>query len=184
MARLLNVVLTGFMGVGKTTIGRIVAATLDRPFIDTDERIQQAAGCSVADLFAQAGEVAFRAWEAQIAAQLALEGGLVIATGLNPANLALWRPISHIICLTAQPETICRRLHPDGSRPLLNGPDGLKRIQTLLAVRAAIYAQFPQLATDHLTPEEAARQVVSLLARLTALTSEIVAPPSYGAPTR
>lgn len=172
MARVPHVVLTGFMGVGKTTIGRIVARNLGRPFVDTDDLIQQAAGCSIADIFAQAGEASFRRWETQIAAQLAPQSGLVIATGggffLNPANLALWRPTCQIICLTARPETIAQRLGQDGSRPLLTGPDAMTRIRLLLEARAVVYNQFPQLATDGLTPEAAAQHVLALLTTLTA----------------
>lgn len=174
------------MGVGKTTIGRIVAVHLGRPFVDTDDRIQQAAGCSIADIFAQAGEASFRTWEAQVAGELAAQSGLVIATGggffLNPANLALWQPISHIICLTARPETIYQRLRSDGSRPLLNGPDGLRRIQTLLKARSALYDQFPQLATDNLTPEAAAQQVLKFLATQPDLTPMDAGGWSYSTP--
>src|SRR5512136_1022688 len=83
-----NLVLTGFMGTGKTTVGRMIAQRLGRPFIDTDQWIEERAGKSVEAIFAEEGEDRFRAWEAEACAALAQPQGLIIATGgwtLGPA---------------------------------------------------------------------------------------------------
>ncbi len=161
-----HLVLTGFMGTGKTTIGRILAAHFHRPFVDTDDLITQQAGHSVAAIFADEGEAAFRAWEQRVAEHLAGERGLVIATGggffLNPANLALLAPVSQIICLTARPETLVRRLQHNNSRPLLLAADRLARIQALLAARAEIYDQFPQIETDDRSLQTVTKEVLRL----------------------
>ena len=85
-----NVVLTGFMGTGKTTVGRLLADELGYEFVDTDELIEQRHG-SIADLFATRGEEAFRELERDVAAELARRSGLVVSTGgrmmLDPANV-------------------------------------------------------------------------------------------------
>jgi shikimate kinase len=87
-----NLVITGFMGTGKTTVGQAVAARLGRPFVDMDAEIERRAGKPIARIFAEDGEAAFRRWEASICAELGLQRGLVIATGggalVNPLNRA------------------------------------------------------------------------------------------------
>src|SRR5690606_21716287 len=76
-----NIVVTGFMGTGKTTVGRRLADLLRRPFIDTDVEIAQRAGKSIPQIFAEDGEFVFRAMERELCAELAQRRGLVIATG-------------------------------------------------------------------------------------------------------
>jgi len=159
-----NVILTGFMGTGKSTVGRLLAARLGYRFVDTDEWIVAQDGRSIPTIFAQSGEVAFRQWEARAAQTLAAERGLVIATGggllLNPANAAALAPTGPIFCLTARPETILARLQVDETeRPLLNHPHPAHRIAELLAERAEGYARFPQIPTDDRTPEQIVEQI-------------------------
>src|SRR5512147_1602871 len=87
-----SIVITGFMGTGKTTVARLVAQALNRPLVDTDDLIMQRAGMSIADIFAHQGEPAFRALEAGVCAEFAALSGLVIATGggmlVSPGNRA------------------------------------------------------------------------------------------------
>ena len=87
-----NVVLTGFMGTGKTTIGRLVAEKLNYEFIDTDQLIEEQIGCTIAEFFRVKGEAAFRKLEAELAQELSHREGLVISTGgrmmLDPVNAA------------------------------------------------------------------------------------------------
>lgn len=164
MQRATNLVLAGFMGVGKTTVGRLVAAALERCFVDTDEEIARRAGRSIVALFDQEGEPAFRAWEARLAAELGSQTHLVMAVGggflLNPDNIRQLTQQGVIICLTATPETVYHRLKGDTTRPLLAGPDPLERIRALLAARAAIYQRWPNLPTDDQTPAEVAQAVL------------------------
>ena len=162
-----NIVLTGFMGTGKTTVGQILAARLGYEFVDTDVLIEARTGRSIPAIFAEDGEAAFRQLERDIAAELAVQQGLVIATGgrlmLDPANAAELGGTGRIFCLTATPELILTRVLADEKaieRPLLQGPDPATRIRQLLAERAPLYAQFDQVDTTGLTAAEVAEEIL------------------------
>jgi len=162
-----NVVLTGFMGTGKTTAGRLLAARTGRAFVDTDEVIEQRAGKSIARIFDEDGPPAFRRMEAEIAAELAGRDGLVISTGgrlmLDPENEAALGRGNAIICLTARPPEILERLDSDAvRRPLLEVADPAGRVEALLAERAEKYGRFPQLSTSGRTPEEVVSEILRL----------------------
>jgi len=163
-----HIILTGFMGTGKSTLGRLLASRLGRGFVDTDALIEARCGRTIAQLFAEKGEAAFRAWESAIAQELAQETGLVIATGgglmLNEANAAALSHKSLVICLTADPTTILARIQQlPGERPLLNTANPLERIHTLLNERASLYNRFPQIATDQQTPEQIVDEILTYL---------------------
>src|SRR5512133_769870 len=136
-----NIVLTGFMGTGKTTIGRLVAARLGRPFVDLDDLIVEQAGKPVTEIFAQDGEAAFRALEAEACANVSMPAGLVVATGggavVNVANLEALATGGLLICLEAEPEIVLARLAGGDDRPMLWAPDRLARLRALLAEREA-----------------------------------------------
>jgi len=141
-----TVVLTGFMGTGKTRIGERLAQRLERPFVDTDSLIEQREGCSVAAIFAAAGEAHFRAAERRAVAEACAMADAVIATGggaiMDPDNRAALRAAAPIVCLTARPAVILARATRAGaSRPLLQDDDPTARIAALLAERADAYAQ-------------------------------------------
>ncbi|MCA9985122.1 MAG: shikimate kinase [Anaerolineales bacterium] len=162
-----NIILTGFMGTGKTTVGQILAARLGYEFVDTDVLIEARTGRSIPAIFAEDGEAAFRQLERDIAAELAVQQGLVIATGgrlmLDPANAAALGGTGRIFCLTATPELILARVLADEKaieRPLLQGPDPATRIRQLLAERAPLYAQFDQVDTTGLTAAEVAEEIL------------------------
>ncbi len=168
-----NIILTGFMGTGKSSIGREVAARTGRPFVDLDDVIAQRAGKSIPDIFAQDGEPAFRALEAAVCAEMAAPAGLVIATGggavLDPANREALAAGGILICLEAAPETILRRVGRGAERPMLAGGDPLARICELLAERAGAYAAIPhRLDTTHLSIAAAAERVLGIAAGLPA----------------
>jgi shikimate kinase len=155
-----NVVLTGFMGTGKTTVGRLLAARLEFRFVDTDEVIERRHG-TITQIFETAGEDGFRRIERELAAELANGDRRVISTGgrlmLDPANAAALGAVSRVFCLVASPETIAARVRSGGVvRPLLAGPDPLARITELLAERADGYAQFEQIDTEGRTPDDIA----------------------------
>ena len=164
-----NVVLTGFMGTGKTTVGRLLAAELGFELVDTDALIEERHG-PIAEIFASRGEAAFRAIEREIAAELAGRAGLVIATGgrmlLDPANTAALGAQGRVFCLVAAPEEVYARVSADGTpveRPLLAVPDPRRRIEELMAERAAGYGQFRQIPTDGRTPTDVAAAILAVL---------------------
>ncbi|MEM7115441.1 MAG: shikimate kinase [Chloroflexota bacterium] len=164
-----NIVLTGFMGTGKTTVGKLLAGTLDYQFIDTDVIIEQRHG-PIATIFAEQGEAAFRQMERAVAAELAQEQGLVIATGgrlmLDAENARLLGSSGSIFCLTATPAEILERVLNDEKRierPLLNVPDPAQRILNLLTERQAAYSQFTQIPTSNMPPPQIATNILNYL---------------------
>ncbi len=149
-----NIILTGFMGCGKTTVGRRLAKALNYAFIDTDQQIEERCDASVHEIFATKGEKTFRDMESDIARELGKREGLVIATGggmmLNPENVAALCANSRVFCLVATPEEILKRIsrNKKAKRPLLDTPDPLQRIIELLQQRKQSYAQFRQIDTS------------------------------------
>ncbi|MBX3025750.1 AAA family ATPase [bacterium] len=140
------VVLTGMMGTGKTAVGERLATRLGAAFVDTDALVERAAGRSVAEIFATAGEAAFRAAERRAIADALAVPRAVVSTGggaiVDPDNLAALRAAAPIVCLTARPEVILERARAARVvRPLLQGDDPAARLAALLAERAAAYAQ-------------------------------------------
>jgi len=166
-----NIILTGFMGTGKTVTGREVAARLSRPFVDLDDIIVERAGKPIPAIFAEDGELAFRALEAAICQELSVPAGLVIAAGggaaVNPANRDTLSRGGTLICLDASPETLLRRIGDDDNRPMLAGTDRLARIYGLLAQRAEAYAAIAaHLDTTHLSIAATAERVLGIAAGL------------------
>lgn len=162
-----NIILTGFMGTGKTAVGRAVAERLGRFFIDMDVIIEQRAGKPISAIFAEDGEAAFRQMEAELCRELAEERNLVIATGggalVPAANRDLLAASGVLICLTATPDQILRRLQGASDRPLLAGPNRRQRIAALMHERATAYAAIPlQIDTSDLSIEEVADRVIRL----------------------
>lgn len=165
-----NIILTGFMGTGKTTVGKLLAVRLQRPFIDTDALIVEKDGRAVADIFAQDGEAAFRAWERIVALELAQQQELVIATGgrlmLDEENAAALSASGQVFCLTAVAETILARVQDDTKRPLLDVPNPIERIAFLLETRREGYGRFPQIYTDGKTAEQVTTEIIYALQAL------------------
>jgi shikimate kinase len=149
-----NIILTGFMGTGKTAVGKRLAQLLDYEFVDTDRLIEERDGRSIPQIFAQSGEAAFRALEREVACELAVGRTAVISTGggmmMDNDNAAVFLESGLVFCLTAEVDTILKRLSlvGAGKRPLLAGPDPRGRIETLLAERKAKYGRFRQVTTD------------------------------------
>jgi shikimate kinase len=167
-----NVVLTGFMGTGKTTVGRLLAERLGFEFVDTDAIIEERHG-PIGEIFAERGEDAFREIERDLARELADRHHLVISTGgrmmLDPANAEALARNGRVFCLVASPDEIHRRVVDDPSRierPLLSVPDPLARIVELLAEREPHYRHFPQLSTDDRSPESIVAQLADLVRRV------------------
>lgn len=158
-----NLVLTGFMGTGKTTVGRQLAQKLGRKFVDTDELIETWADRSIPEIFENKGEPAFRAWELKAAEYISLSRNLIVSTGggfvTSPECVQFVQKSGVIICLTATPDTILERT-TCSDRPLLAVPDRQKKIADLLAKRADVYGQFTPFRTDKKTPFQIADEIV------------------------
>lgn len=161
-----NIVLTGFMGTGKTTVGRVLAGRLGFDFVDTDAVIESQAG-PIQEIFERDGEEAFREMERSAARDLAGRTGLVIATGgrlmLDPESAACLEPSAHVVCLSATPETILERTGRTAQRPLLDVGDAPARVRELLAERAEGYGRFIAVDTEGLSPDEVADAVMARL---------------------
>ncbi|NNE12449.1 MAG: AAA family ATPase [Ilumatobacter sp.] len=163
-----NIVLTGFMGTGKSTVARELATRTGRRAIDTDDLIERLHG-PIKALFADHGEAHFRALERSVARELGGERGLVISTGggmlLDPANVIELTAGGRVFCLTASVDALLDRLLADDAveRPLLAGPDPRAAIRDLLAARADAYAAFEQVDTTWLTAAEVAESILGRL---------------------
>ena len=163
--QLANLALIGFMGTGKTTVGRLVAEALHFDFLDTDEMIQSRTGKTIADIFAQDGEPVFRELERQVVQELSTKTKTVISTGgglpTNPENLAGLKSFALVVCLWSSPDKIWNRVKNQSHRPLLHDPDPQKKIQDLLAAREPFYKQADVLVnTDVRNVREVVQQLV------------------------
>jgi shikimate kinase len=138
-----NIILIGFMGTGKSTIGRILAERLGYQFIDTDAKIEVEQGKTVGKIFETEGEAYFRDLEAKLAFELSANNYQVISTGggfvLNPRNITVFKPEGTIVAFTAPARIIYERVKGDVQRPLLAAADPLARISELLLERAPFY---------------------------------------------
>ena len=165
-----NIVLTGFMGSGKTSVGRALAAVLQCDFVDTDAHIESRHG-PIPEIFANHSEGAFRRLEADLADELAERSGLVISTGggmlLDAAVAARLASTGRIFCLVASPATVLARVRADGiaDRPLLDVDDPEGRVAELLAERAERYGAFERIDTDGRTVTEIVGDLVTRLGR-------------------
>jgi shikimate kinase/3-dehydroquinate synthase len=164
-----NIVLTGFMGTGKSAVGERVARQLGRRLVDMDAEIEARAGKSIPRIFAEEGEASFRKLEATLCRELSRERGLVVATGggalVDPDSRRCMMASGTVICLTASPARILERVARSGGpeRPLLDVPDPRAEVERLLEARRAAYAAIPwQLDTGQLSVEQVAERVVAL----------------------
>lgn len=169
MDRQKSLFITGFMGTGKTTVGRLVASKLERPFIDMDARIEAETGQTIAEIFSEQGEAAFRKLEADLCRRLANARGQVIATGggtlLDVAVRIQVLESSTVYCLRCDQGEILRRLDRSEGRPLLDATNRDREIEItrLLAERDHAYAGVPwQVETSGRSPEEVAEEIVRL----------------------
>ena len=165
-----NLILVGFMGTGKSSVGRRVAARLGREFFDFDTALEARFGRPVARIFAEEGEAVFRAAEADLCRSLPLDAGLVVATGggvvVPPANREALHARGIVVCLIGDPATLTARLLAEGhaKRPML-GDEPEAAVTRLLAARAAAYAAIPlQVDTTGLDVDAVAERVLAVYA--------------------
>ncbi|MBD0385382.1 MAG: shikimate kinase [Nostoc sp. C3-bin3] len=163
-----NLYLIGMMGVGKTTVGRLLAKELGYGFVDTDNVIAQATGKSINQLFAQVGEAAFRQIESDVLSQVCAFTKLTISTGggivLRQEN---WGYLHHglIVWLDAPVELIYSRLAEDTTRPLLQDADPKGKLRSLLEQRTPLYSQADLHITvqEGETPEDIAKRILEAI---------------------
>ena len=157
-----NIILTGFMGVGKTSVGTRLARDLGFTFVDTDELIEEDQKTTITEIFSSFGEPYFRDVEARVIGQV-LEGeNQVISTGggavMHEKNRAAFKERGITVCLTARADVIYERIRHETHRPLLQVPDPLGRIGELLSAREPFYRQ-ADIVID--TSERTADEVIN-----------------------
>jgi len=165
-----NLILAGFMGTGKSSVGAELARRLGRPFVDLDRLIEERVGRPVAEFLTREGEPAFRRLESSLCRELAARSGQVIATGggalLDEVNREILAASGVVVCLTADPQEIAARLETAEDRPLLGSGERGERVDALLAERAGAYEAIPlQVDTTGLSVDEAAGRVLALAGR-------------------
>ena len=140
-----NIVLVGFMGTGKTSVGRRLASQLRMRYVDTDDIIERDSGRRISNIFSEDGEPAFRDLESEAVHKASKLYNHVISTGggavLREANMEALKRSGIIFCLTATPDEIYRRVRHQTHRPLLQTPDALAKIRSMLAERHPYYAE-------------------------------------------
>ena len=165
----MNIVLTGFMCTGKTSVGKLLAEKLGYQFVDTDDLIEQRVGMKISEIFAVYGEPYFRDVETEVVKEVAKKDKFVISTGggvvLRKVNMDELRKNGIIVNLTAKPETIYNRLkNQPGVRPLLNKPDPMNEIIKLLLQREEYYKNCDlRIETDNFTVEQIVQQILDYI---------------------
>jgi shikimate kinase len=163
-----NIYLVGFMGTGKTSVGKELARQKKWCFVDLDELIELKEKRTIADIFAKEGEPYFRCLEHRVLKEIAREEKFVVACGggivINKDNVNVMKETGTIVCLAATPEVILKRTSGSGHRPLLNVGDRKKQIEILLKLRAPYYAQADKtIDTSKLTVKQAVQRILKLV---------------------
>lgn len=148
-----NVVLIGFMGSGKTSVGIKLSYRLRMPVEDTDKLIERREGCSVSDIFRERGEECFRQLETELLRELAESGSVKIysvggGTPVRRENRELLKKLGMVVYLRLRPETAYERLKGDTSRPLLQCADPLEKIRALMQERKSAYEEAADMILD------------------------------------
>jgi shikimate kinase len=163
-----NIIITGFMGSGKSIVAEELARKLRMEFIDMDRIIEERQGTSTADIFARYGEKYFRAQENKLVKELSQKENIVIATGggtlLSSDNTRILSQRGQIICLYADSQTIYNRVKRKNNRPLLKGKNVLSEINRLLEERKKIYDNIKwKIDTTNLNIQEVTDKIIALL---------------------
>ncbi|MCD4783336.1 MAG: shikimate kinase [Candidatus Eremiobacteraeota bacterium] len=165
-----NIYLTGFMGTGKSTIGRELARFLGKKFVDIDALIEKREDMPVSRIFEKHGEEYFRNLEMEVAVDLSGQTGRVVATGggtfLNKEIRELFFKTGLVICLFTEKEQLIKRLKRTEKRPLLKGDKAAvaEKVEKLLDERKEVYSKFSiRVNTTNLTPQEVAKKIIDTL---------------------
>ncbi len=169
----MNIILIGFRGTGKTTIGKMLAQRLGKEFVDADEYLEQKEGKTVKDIFAEGGENLFREIETEIIAELCLSDNRVVATGggaiLREENVKTLKKSGIIILLEADTDTIYKRIHRDARteqrRPSLTNRNAYEEIEYLLEYRRPLYDKTADFVinTTSMSAADAANKIITFL---------------------
>ena len=166
-----NIVLVGFMGVGKSAVANFLKENRDMAVIDTDHLIEEKEGCSIQEIFREKGEPYFRSLETKLLEELNAQdiSNTVISCGggmvQEPANITLMEKLGGVVVLTATPETIYHRVRECKHRPLLDNNMNVEYISNLLDKRKEFYKKTStrQIETDNKTIEEVCQELLSAL---------------------
>jgi shikimate kinase len=163
-----NIILVGYMGSGKSTVGKNIAVLRDYSFVDTDEMIEEKEKRTINEIFATEGEQSFRDMETGLLRQLIANNSekLIISTGggmpLRKENRELLRQLGDVVYLKASPETIYERLKDDTTRPLLQCDNPKQKIVEMIAMREPIYEESASIVVnvDKLSQFEIAQEII------------------------
>lgn len=162
-----NIVLVGFMGTGKSVVGKKLATKLNRDFVELDSEIEKKEKMPIKDIFKKKGELYFRSVEKEAVKEAARRDNIVISVGggaiVDEENFKNLKDNGIIICLKALPDTILKRTKSLKTRPLLNVPNPKKRVEDLLSERAPYYKKADHcINTDNLSVEQIAEKIKEL----------------------
>jgi shikimate kinase len=160
-----NIVLTGFMGSGKTKVGRELARILNMKLIDVDTEIEKSQKSSINDIFKNFGESRFREIETEMIKKISANKNAIISTGggavLKQKNMDILKKSGIIVCLTATAETILKRTNNNTERPLLQVKNPMERIKELLNFRKPFYKKADiMIDTEGKTPLRIAEEII------------------------
>lgn len=162
-----NIILIGYMGSGKTTIGKRLADVMQQSFYDTDEMIEQQTNLKISDIFANHGEAYFREMETHTLEKLQNNlNHVVLSTGggmpCSEINASLLKSLGTVIYLQVSKEVVVQRLQGDRTRPLLQGEDFEKKVETMLQIRHPLYEKAADIviATDQLSVDEIVKEIL------------------------
>lgn len=164
-----NIFLIGFMGSGKSTIGRFLQKELNMELVEMDARIVEEQGMSINDIFAEKGEDYFRDLESRLVLDLNSEGNTIVSCGggvvIRPENVENMKKNGTIVFLSATPDTIYERVKNSTERPILNGHMNVEYIAELMEKRRALYenAADIRIETDGKTKDEICKEIISKL---------------------
>ena len=162
-------VLVGMMGAGKTTVGRRLAARLNRRFLDSDDEVEKAAGMTIPEIFTQRGEADFRAGETRVISRVLREADIVLATGggafINPETREAIKAGAVSVWIKADTDLLFARVSRRANRPLLKTADPRKTLQDLIDVRYPVYAEADVTVVSRDVPQDAvAEEIVEAVA--------------------
>ncbi len=162
-----NIILVGFMGTGKSVVGKKLAKRLNKDFVELDDMIEKREKMPIKDIFEKKGEPYFRRIEKEVVKEVSLRKDIVISAGggaiIDEKSFKNLKNSGTIICLKASPETILKRTKGLKTRPLLNVHDPKKQIEELLKKREPYYnkADF-SIETDNLSTEQVVEEILKL----------------------
>ena len=162
-----NIILVGFMGTGKTSVGRQLSQRLGMTYVDTDEIIEKTTGRCISDIFVQNGESYFRELENEAVHQVSGLNKHVVSTGggavLRTENLEILKRNGVVFCLSARSEEIWARVKNETHRPLLRAPNPVEKIREMLKAREAYYALADYtIRTDRVTIEQVTDEIIEV----------------------